>query len=266
MNAAASMRGLLQRAPLLAGLLVAATPLSADTLTIRADEWYPINAEPSSDRPGFMIELASALLAPHGDTVDYRLMPWDDALTKARGGEIDCVVGALESETEGLLRTRRAWLQSAQQLYAATARSIAYAGPASLPGLRVGIIDGYSYGEQLDAYIAANRDKRERIVLIGDSPRAQRELMMRLLIGHADVILETSVVMDAAIRRHDMGQRIRSVGPVDPAAPPEQLYIACTAGNERGASFVRKFDEGLSQLEADGTLARLRERYGIRGN
>jgi polar amino acid transport system substrate-binding protein len=157
-------------------------------------------------------------------------------------------------------------VESAQVLYAASSRTVTYAGPASLPGLRVAVIDGYSYGAQLDAYIAANRGKRERIVLIDDSPRAQRELMMRLLVGHADVILESSVVMDAAIRRDDMGERIRNIGPVDPGAPPEQLYIACTAGNERTAGFVRKFDEGLPQLEADGTLARLRERYGIRGN
>lgn len=237
----------------------------ADTLTIRADEWYPINAEPSSERPGFMIELASALLAPHGDRVDYRLMPWDTALAKARSGEIDCVVGALESEAQGLVRPRRPWAVSEQVLYAATARPVTYAGPATLENLRIAVVDGYSYGEQLDAYIAANREKRDRIVLIDDSPRAQRELMMRLLVGHADVVLETSIVMDAAIRRFNMGERIRRVGPVYPGQV-EQLYIACTPGNDRIVSFIRKFDEGLPRLEADGTLKRLRDRYGIRGD
>jgi polar amino acid transport system substrate-binding protein len=266
---ARSIEGVLHRSArraMLVALLALAIPAAADTLTIRADEWYPINAEPGSERPGFMIELAGALLAPHDDTVDYRLLPWDEALAKARAGEVDCVVGALESETEGLLRPRRAWVQSEQVLYAAIARTITYAGPATLPGLRVAVIDGYSYGDQMDAYIASNRDKRDRVLLIDDSPRAQRELMMRLLVGHADVILESSVVMDAAIRRQEMGARIRNIGPVDPDAPPERLHIACTAGVERVEGFMRKFDEGFPKLEADGTLDRLRERYGIQGD
>ncbi len=254
------------RAAMLRALLAIAFPASADTLTIRADEWYPINAEPSSEQPGFMIELASALLAPHGDRVDYRLMPWDEAIEKARAGQVDCVVGALESESQGLVRPQRAWVESQQALYAATSRTITYSGPATLPGLRIAVIDGYSYGEELDAYIAANRNNPGRILVITDSPRAQRELMMRLLVGHADAILESSVVMDAAILRQGMGTRIRSIGPVNPSAPPERLYIACTAGAERINGFIRKFDEGFPKLEADGTLDRLRERYGIRSS
>lgn len=246
----------------LAALAQCAT-LAADTLRIRADEWYPMNAEPGSPQPGLMIEIAQALLADAGDQVDYALMPWDAAIASARKGETDCVVGALKSEVEGFVTPQRPWVQSEQTLYTLVDRTLSYTGMADLPGLRVAVIDGYSYGEELDRYIEANRGKQNRILVIPDSARAQRELLMRLLVGHADVVLETSVVMDASIRRYRMDQQIRRLAPVAPGRPREELYIACTPESSRTAEFIRRFDQGYAGLEASGALARLRARYGV---
>ena len=33
----------------------------ADTVTLRADEWYPYNGDPDAERPGYMIELAQTI-------------------------------------------------------------------------------------------------------------------------------------------------------------------------------------------------------------
>lgn len=247
------------------GLLLAlcCSGAAAATLSIRADEWYPINAEPGSDMPGLMIEMASALLAGSDDRVDYALSPWDTALADARSGKIDCVVGALKSEADGLVTTQRPWLQSEQTLYALTDRKLSYTGFADLPSLRVAIIDGYSYGPELDAYIADNRGNQDRIVVIPDSSRAQRELLMRLMVAHADVILETAVVMDAAISRYGRSGQIRRLSPVFPGREREDLYIACNQDNPRVAAVITRFDQGYAQLQSSGELSRLRARYGL---
>ncbi len=43
----------------------------ADTITIAADNWCPMNCEPESKEPGFMVEIAQSILAKAGHKVVY---------------------------------------------------------------------------------------------------------------------------------------------------------------------------------------------------
>lgn len=247
----------------LTACLLLGSSAQAETLSIRADEWYPLNTQPGSAQPGFMIEVAQALLAPHGISVDYQLMAWDEAIATVREGAADCVVGALPSDVEGFFLPQRPWVLSEQSLYARVDRQINYGGLDSLKYLRMAVIAGYSYGETLDAYINAHRRQRDRIYLVPESARASREMITRLLVGHADVMLETSVVMDATLQRDGLSKNIRKLAPAVPGAAKETLYIACSPVGERGGRFVRLFDEGMPDLERSGRLAELKDRYGI---
>jgi len=89
----------------LALIALLSTSISAwsETLTIRADEWFPMNGDPDSSNPGYMIDFAKAVFEPKGIKVDYALMPWKRALYEVRKGNNDCVVGAYESEAPGFL-------------------------------------------------------------------------------------------------------------------------------------------------------------------
>jgi polar amino acid transport system substrate-binding protein len=58
--------------------------VQAQTISIRADYWYPMNGDPNSDKPGYMIDLAKAIFEPQGIAVDYQLMPWSRAIQETR--------------------------------------------------------------------------------------------------------------------------------------------------------------------------------------
>ncbi|WP_157729877.1 transporter substrate-binding domain-containing protein [Bacterioplanes sanyensis] len=82
---------------------------AAQTLSIRSDTWYPMNGDPQADKPGFMIEIAKAIFEPQGITIDYRLMPWERALSEVRAGRIDCVVGAYVEDAPDFVFPEQPW-------------------------------------------------------------------------------------------------------------------------------------------------------------
>jgi polar amino acid transport system substrate-binding protein len=249
---------------IVAALLSAAVlPLCAAEVSIRADEWYPINGEPNSERPGIMIELASAILGKAGHTVDYQLMAWDDAIARTKKGEFDCVVGALEGEAEGFVYPKEPWVLSAQTLYVRDDRSFTYTSIDDLSKLKVAVIDAYSYGDTLDGYIATNRNDPSRILLVRNETKPLRSAMTRVLVGQADAVLETSVVMDATLASSGFKNKLRRLAPAL-RDQTEKLYIACSPARASSKTYVELFNTGLTRMRADGSLNALLARYGRR--
>lgn len=244
-------------------LLSAALPLRAAEVSIRADEWYPINGEPGAALPGIMIELASSILGKAGHTVDYQLMGWDDAIARTRKGEFDCVVGALADEAEGFVYPKEPWVLSAQTLYVRDDRNFSYTGIDDLPKLKVAVIDAYSYGDALDAYIEANRNDPSRILLVRNETKPLRSAMTRVLVGQADALLETSVVMDATLASSGFKNKLRRLAPALDKQT-ESLYIACSPARASSKTYVELFNSGLTRMRADGSLNTLLARYGRR--
>ena len=70
------------------------SPISADTIIIGADEWCPINCEPGSERPGFLVETARAVFEKAGHNLEYVKMPWSRTLDEVRKGRINGAIGA----------------------------------------------------------------------------------------------------------------------------------------------------------------------------
>jgi polar amino acid transport system substrate-binding protein len=243
-------------------LCIGALPAHAATVSIRADEWFPINGEPGSAQPGIMIELAQTILGAAGHTIDYRLMGWDDAIARTGKGEFDCVVGALADEAEGFVYPQQAWVQSAQSLYVRNDFAGSYSGPADLAKLKLAVIDSYSYGDTLDAYIAANRADPAKILLIRNETKPLRAAMTRVLVGQADALLETSVVMDATLKASGFAGKLKSLSAAEPGQI-ESLYIACSPNKTSSKTYAALFDEGFRAMAADGRLKALFARYGV---
>lgn len=234
----------------------------AAEVSIRADEWFPINGEPSAERAGIMIDLARTILGEAGHTVDYQLMAWDNAIARTREGEFDCVVGALAGEAEGFVYPKEPWVLSAQTLYVRSDKNFSYTSMADLSKLKIAVIDAYSYGEKLDAYIEANRSDPDKLLLVRNETKPLRSAMLRVVVGQADALLETSVVMDATLAASSFKNKLRRLSPVEPDQQ-EALYIACSPARATSKTYVELFDAGLRKMRADGRLNMLLARYGL---
>ncbi len=230
--------------------------VSAETLRLRADQWMPYNGDPKAERPGFVVELAKAIFEPKGISVDYQTMPWADALTAARAGKIDGVIGAGEADMEGLTAPHQAIGEPRVVLLVAKGNPWKFESMASLMGAKLGVIDGYTYWDQLDAYI---KDKGEPGVVTfkGEAPLA--DALTQLKAGKIDVLPETMAVFVWTVK--GMGLAVTDFQIVH-THQNDPIYLAFSKTAE-GANYAKLFDEGVARLRASGEFVKLLKAYGL---
>lgn len=234
---------------------------AADTITIRADEWLPYNGPATKRPPGYMIEMADQIAAENGHRIEYATIPWDDAVAEARKGAIDCVVGALKSDAEGFAFPAEPWGSNVNGFFGLQEVVWTYTGIESLSQVRLAVISGYSYSEDLDAYIEANKDDPNKVVVVQSTGRALVNAVSRLVAGKADVVIEDVNVAASTFKRMNMADRMKEVGTL---GEPEDLYIACTPANPpKGQQLADMFNQGTQKLRESGQLAEILEKYGI---
>lgn len=242
-------------------LLLVAASARADVITIRADEWLPYNGSSQMKPPGYMIDMAIAIAKANGHTVDYRNLPWENALEAARAGQIDCVVGAYKSDAEDFMFPEASWGKSGNVFWVLAESKWRFADIASLDGVRVGVAEGYSYGEELDAWIEEHKADSGKVMVVPVIGRAIVRLLARLIGKHVDTIVEDSNVMAYALEQARMEEgRIVSAGELGEA---EDVYIACTPANPRGRQYADMFDRGTAQLRRSGQLAQILDQYNL---
>ncbi len=247
------------RVPLLFVLLVIAAPAAtADTISIRADEWLPYNGATSRNPAGYMIEMADAIAKANGHTIDYRTMPWKDALEATRKGDHDCVVGALKSDAEGFAFAAKPWGKSQNAFYGLNDSAWKFESLDSLSNVRLAVIEGYSYTEELDAYIAKYKADPKRIVMVKPIGRAIVNMISQVSNKRADVLIDdVNVVMNAVIKL-ELNDRIVQLGV---ANQPNEIYVACTPANPKGKKYADMFSAGTEQLRKSGQLDAMLRKY-----
>ncbi|PKM22507.1 MAG: hypothetical protein CVV10_03945 [Gammaproteobacteria bacterium HGW-Gammaproteobacteria-14] len=236
--------------------MVAAPVVFAETIRLRADNWFPVNGDPAAARPGYGIEVLSRVWSRY--TLDYRLMPWARSLDAVRAGDADCVIGAFPGDAPDLLYPQQPLGTDGVGVYALQADSWTYDGVESLQWRNVAVISEYSYGDVLDQWLA---DPRNAIrIQMAHGAEALEGNIRKLLAGRVDVLLESPMIMKNALRRLNLDHLVQLAGEGQAAQP---FYIACTPGNPRVAEWLEAFDQGVQGLKDSGEWGELLSRYGI---
>lgn len=239
---------------------LASLATQAESISIRADEWLPYNGPATLKPPGYMIELAQKIAAANGHTISYATMPWDDAVAAVRRGAHDCVVGALKSDAEGFAFPAASWGTSQNAFYTLDDSKWHFAGIASLESVRLAVIEGYSYSDELDAYIEKNKADPNRIVMVSSAGRAQMNVVSRLISKKADVMVEDINVARQTIGKLNLNGRVVMA---DLTSEPDDLFIACTPADPRGKQYAQMFSDGIVKLRKSGELATILAKYNL---
>lgn len=242
-------------------LMLASQVASAEVITIRADDWLPYNGPTSLKPAGYMIEMAQAIAKANGHSIEYRNLPWDNALEATRSGQVDCVVGAYKSDAEDFMFPEHSWGKSGNVFWVLNETKWRYRGIESLSEIRLGVAESYSYGDELDAYIEANKGNSERIMVVPVIGRAVVRLIARVVGRHVDAFIEDTNVVAYALEQARMEDgRVVSAGEPN---EPEDVYIACTPASPRGRELADMFSRGTVELRRSGKLAQILERYNV---
>ena len=234
-------------------LVLALVPAAySQTVSIRADAWFPINGSPGDELPGFQIELAQKVF----DSVDYRLMPWNRAVEEVGEGKFDCVVGAYIDDTPGFIMPKENWGMDQTGVFTAANDTWAYTDTESLLSRKVGVIRGYDYDEAIDGYIESRKDVFKPM---GGNDALTKNIR-KLAANRLDTVIESVPVMQAKLRELGLEGQFKLAGAL---TEPQPLYIACSPNNPNSQQLITKVDQVTQQLRESGELERIMQKYGL---
>lgn len=252
-----------RRLPLLSPLLTLLACLATvgqahgETLVIAADPWCPINCAADAPRPGILVELARDIFAEHGIAVRYETRNWARVLREVRRGEINAAVGAGRADAPDFLFTDTPVAMSRNCFYTLPESQWLFTGIESLKAVRLGVINDYSYGELLNAYIATHPGDRVQVAA-GDT--ALDINLSKLARGRLDAVLENRWVLQTRLAALGRSGELREAGCRQPDVP---IYLAFSPARANSARYVELFEQGLLRYRADGRLRVLLEAYGV---
>ncbi|MDD0842848.1 substrate-binding periplasmic protein [Pseudomonas sp. Gutcm_11s] len=254
---------LCRRLPTLFALLLAGVGLApsarAETLVIAADLWCPINCAPDAERPGIFIELARDIFAESGIAVRYEIRNWARVLQQVRHGEINAAVGAGREDAPDFLYTTTPVAMSRNCFYTQQDSQWRFTGVDSLASVRLGVINDYSYGEQLNAYVTAQHGHGDRVQVAAGGAALDLNLT-KLDHGRIDALIENSWVIQSRLADLGRAGSLREAGCREPDVP---IYLAFSPAREDSARYVEIFERGLQRYRADGRLQVLLDSYGV---
>ncbi len=231
----------------------------ADAVVMRADPWYPVNLDPASDRPGYVVEIARLALQRAGHQLDYALYPWERSVDGVRRGKIDCLPGVHRTTVPDFIFTTESFGFDRMAFYARSdAPPFEYHSLADLQDKVVAVIGGYGYTDEMDAYINANGDAPTLQVTRGDQP-LQRNIRM-LLAGRVDLVLESIPAIEFTAAQMSVATQMKRVALL-PGSP--QIYVACSPKKPSSLQYVKVLDEGIRELRRSGELQRILDKYDL---
>ena len=239
-------------------LVITLNVANADTVTIRADEWYPVNGGEKSAQPGYMIEIAKEILMKNGHSLDYQTLPWVGSIAMVRKGTYDCVVGADASDAPDFLFSKNTWGKIKPVMYVKQGDTWRYGGIPSLSNKQLGIIGSYAYSDELDQYIANHKDSHKVQEVKAD--KALRQNIGKLLSGRIDVLVEFDLIMEAKLAELNFSDKVIAAGDVTQG---ESLYIACGPNKASSAKYIELFSNGLTKMRENGQLQSILDKYGL---
>ncbi|WP_150910358.1 substrate-binding periplasmic protein [Marinobacter halotolerans] len=216
--------------------------------------WCPYACDSNKPLSGFAVDIARAALESQGHTIVYRNLPYDRALLEARKGRVDAILPTFKGEAPGFIFPSHAVSKTEYCFYVPEDDPRFYGGLESLEGIRFVATSGYSYGEEIDEYIADRQGKG--VILIGgeDVPNRLRELVLR---GRADALLDDRLLFEYGNER---------VGLVNAGCLDEHHrgYLALSPEHpERSNAIAAAFDRGVEKISQDGRLCGILEDYGL---
>lgn len=249
------------RTVLFPSLLILGSPVahSATSLLLVGDAWCPYNCPPGEPRDGYMVDLARAILTAAGYEVHYQMVPWTRAIELVRKGEADGLLAAVPAQLPDLVYPAHELGINRNQYFVRRGNPWRYLDLTSLSAIRLGVIQDYSYGERLDAYIRSHRHEALQIAEFRGSDAVSKALRA-LASGRIGSYIEDPAVVDY-IRHQMMPSLALEVAGEESVLP---LSIGFSSKRDDAPAIARLLDEGVARLRDQGELSAFLAPYHLR--
>jgi polar amino acid transport system substrate-binding protein len=239
---------------------VALPTARAETVTIAADVWCPY----SCAEDGYMVEIAREIFKRNHIEIDYRVIPWKDALEKARNGEVDAVVGATHDDAPDFIYPTSLQGLSDMRFWTLESSTWSYSDITSFSGVTLGVVEDYAYSKELNQYVKDYTGDAKHIYT-AKGANALDDNLQKLLSKQIDVIAEDDNVINYTISTKGGSYPIKSAGsPVRyEEASSNFLYIAFPPSNKKAHRYAAMIDKGMKELRESGELKKILDIYHV---
>jgi polar amino acid transport system substrate-binding protein len=232
---------------------------SADEITIVTDAWRPFTCEPSSASPGYMIEIAEHVFKKAGYTVVYKTMDWKKAIEETRKGKYTAIAGGYKSDSPDFIFPNKAQGVSQNVFFVKKGTAWKYNGIESLKKIKLGVVQDYSYSEQINKYIAENKGKASIYVAKGTTPI--QENIDKLMKGEINAFIEDPSVYGNYCGTKNLIDVVGAVQTAGSEGPAEKNYIAFSPANPKSKEYASILSKGLEKMRATGELKQILGKY-----
>nr|WP_275442707.1 transporter substrate-binding domain-containing protein [Pseudoalteromonas sp. OOF1S-7] len=228
---------------------------------IAGDNWCPVNCGETDQNKGFMIDVATEALAISGYQVRYIEMPWLRAIQQAREGKVHAIVGAFKDDAPDFYFPKVPILKlSPNTLFTLSDSTWVYKNRHSLNKIRLGAVQGYDYGNLLNAYIKSHRSSPNTYITLLTGDNVVTRSLKLLTSKRIDAYVDAGPVVWYQAKQLGIGDKIKSVGSISPLEP---AYIAFSPRLTDSEQLTLALDLGVLRLQLDGRLANIAKKYGL---
>ncbi len=223
------------------------------TIVVGYTIYAPMNYKDDNGKlVGFDTELAEAVFGNMGYKVIFKEIDWPSRYTDLNSGNIDCIWNgftANANDNDGQSRASKVdfsynYMENRQVIVAKSGSGIATV--EDLTG-KIAAVESSSAGE---GYASSFEGVTIKGVL------KQTDALMEVLSGTADFC-----VLDAQLAKSYCGKGdYADLAMVDALSSDVEYYAI---GFEKGSDLTAKVNAELEKLAADGTIAKLAEKYGV---
>mgnify|MGYP003679287085 CR=1 FL=1 len=135
-----------------------------------------------------------------------------------------------------------------------------YSDLASLRDVRLGTINGYDYGDELNNYLAVVTPPLMPEVkqLSGDD--AVKRNIAFLLKRRTDVLVESAPVLWYHANQLGVADQLQEAGVI---SAPEPCFIAFSPNRPESAQLIHALDAGITSMKQQNALLPIAKRYGL---
>ncbi len=178
--------------------------------------------------------------------VKMEAVPWKRAISCIDSGE--CGVGGIYQNSERIAKYdySKSFFEEKLVVYVLASKPFAFNGLSDLNGKTVGVLRGWSYGDDFDKAVAEKKITRDDVT--SDDVNLQK-----LLAGHVDAIVCVAESGSAALKKANLGSQIKAM-PTPLAI--NKVYLAFNK-NAHKTEILAAFDKAMEKMRADGSFQSL---------
>ncbi|MEA1081696.1 ABC transporter substrate-binding protein [Marinobacter qingdaonensis] len=216
--------------------------------------WCPYACDKNEPRWGAAVEIARTALASGGHKVTYQNSPYERALYEVREGRIDATVPTFKGEASDFIFPKHAVSSTEYCFYVSQDETWRYSDLESLGNIHFVATSGYTYGQMLDAYISANLEQSVTLLRGENIPDRMRRLVK---MERNDALLDDRLLFEFERDDEDL---------INAGCLPQlhRGYLALSPKTpDRSKAIAEAFDRGFEQIQANGQICRILEKYGL---